>query len=206
MKTSLRLTIAICFILSFVQAQAQVKFGPEVGLNLATMTLKTSRFGIDPKTLVGFHIGVISEIPLKENFVLQPGILYSAKGSKYSVGEEDMTISPGFIEIPVNALYKFDVSSAKLFVLAGPYFAFGIGGNIETSEGSADIQFGSGDTKTMKAFDLGFNIGAGVEIKNFQFKVQYGLGLTNLAPVTENDAEMKVRTIGLTVAYLFGGK
>ncbi|MDO9255962.1 MAG: porin family protein [Bacteroidales bacterium] len=148
----------------------------------------------------------MSEIPLKENFVLQPGILYSAKGSKYSVGEEDMTISPGFIEIPVNALYKFDVSSAKLFVLAGPYFAFGIGGNIETSEGSADIQFGSGDTKTMKAFDLGLNIGAGVEIKNFQFKVQYGLGLTNLAPVTENDAEMKVRTIGLTVAYLFGGK
>ncbi|MDO9255963.1 MAG: hypothetical protein Q7U54_10660 [Bacteroidales bacterium] len=56
MKTSLRLTIAICFILSFVQAQAQVKFGPEVGLNLAKMTLKLQGLVLTPKQRLVFTL------------------------------------------------------------------------------------------------------------------------------------------------------
>jgi len=58
----------------------------------------------------------------------------------------------------------------------------------------------------MKSFDFGLNFGAGIEISNFQISAQYGLGLTNLAPVTTNDAEMKVRVIGISMAYLLGGK
>jgi hypothetical protein len=206
MKTTLKLTIAICCIFSFIQTQAQIKFGPEVGLNLSTMTLKSSGISLDPKSLIGFHVGVIAEIPLIENFVLQPGVLYSAKGSKYSFDGEDMSISPSFIEIPVNALYKLDIHSAKLLLFAGPYFGFGIGGSYKNSSGSTEIKYGSGEDKDMKPFDLGINIGAGIEISKLQLKVQYGLGITNLAPVTTDDQEMKIRSFGISMAYLLGGK
>jgi hypothetical protein len=38
--------------------QAQIKFGPEVGLNLSTMTFKSFGIAYDPKTLVGFNVGL----------------------------------------------------------------------------------------------------------------------------------------------------
>jgi hypothetical protein len=206
MKNFLKLSFTVCFMLVVSYTQAQIKFGTKAGLNLSTMTLKMSGIGIDPKTMVGFNVGVISEITLKDNFVLQPGVLFSAKGSKYSVGGYDMSISPTFIEIPINALYKFDLVSTKLLLFAGPYFAFGIGGSYKTPDESADISYGSGEEKDLKSFDFGLNFGAGIEISNIQFTAQYGLGLTNLAPVTTNDEETKVRVIGISMAYLFGGK
>ena len=206
MKNILKFSLVICFMLIAGYAQAQVKFGPKVGLNLSTMTLKVSGIGIDPKTVVGFNAGFVSEITLKGNFVLQPGVMFSKKGSKYSVESYDLSIFPGFFEIPVNAMYKFDLSTVKLILFAGPYFAFGVGGTYKTPDGSDAINYGSGEDKDLKSFDLGANLGAGLEIKNFQISAQYGFGLTNLSPVETNDAEMKVRVIGISLAYLFGGK
>lgn len=206
MKNFLKLSFSICFIFVVTYTNAQIKFGPKAGLNLSTMTLKASGLSIDPKTMVGFNVGVILEITLKDNFILQPGVLFSTKGSKYSVLGSDMSISPSFLEIPINGLYKFDLGSAKLFLFAGPYFAFGVGGSYKTPDESKDISYGSGEDKDMKSFDFGLNFGAGIEISNFQISAQYGLGLTNLAPVTTNDAEMKVRVIGISMAYLLGGK
>lgn len=206
MKNYLKLSFAICFIFMMSYGYSQVKFGPKAGLNLSTMTLKYSGVSLDPKTKAGFNAGVVSEIPLAGNLFLQPGIMYSAKGSKYSIAGTDMSISPSFLEIPVNGLYKFDLGSAKLLMFAGPYFAFGIGGSYETPTESGDISYGSGEDHDMKSFDLGLNFGAGAEINNFQLTFQYGLGLTNLSPVSDNDAEMKTGVIGISMAYLFSGK
>jgi hypothetical protein len=174
------------------------------------MSLKSSGISIDPKILAGFHIGMIAEFEIAQSFYLQPGVLYSGKGSKYSIEGDgmsvDMSIKPGYIEIPVNALYKVDLSSAKLQLFAGPYFAFGIGGNIEQGSDSEGIKFGSTDNDDMKMLDVGLNFGAGIEIKNFIVSAQYGIGLTNLAPVTTNGFEMKMSNIGISVALMFGSK
>ena len=186
--------------------QAQIKFGPKVGLNLSTMTYKSFGIAYDPKTLVGFNFGVISEIPLSGNLVLQPCILYSAKGSKYSVLSEETTVSPSFLEIPVNVVYKFDLGAAKLFLNAGPFVAYGIGGKIKSGGDSEDIIFGKTEDDDLRPLDFGLNAGAGLEISNIAISVNYGLGLANLAPITTNDTEMKIKVIGFSVAYLFGGK
>lgn len=206
MNFFLRLSIAFCLLVTATYSQAQIKLGPKVGLNLSTMTLKYAGYGMSPETMIGFNVGIISEITIKGNFVLQPGILFSTKGSKYSVSGYDMSISPSFIEIPVNGLYKIDLGSANFLLFAGPYFAYGIGGDYKTPSESNDIAYGSGEDKDMKSFDCGLNFGAGIEISNFQISAQYGLGLTNLAPITTDGAEMKVSVIGISMAYLFKGK
>jgi hypothetical protein len=210
MKNFLKFILVICLMFAFTNMQAQIKFGPKVGLNLSTMTMKIGSLSIDPKTVVGFHVGVISEIPLVGNLSLQPGILYSAKGSKWAESEEEILFSPSFIEIPVNVVYKFDLGAIKLLLNAGPNFAYGIGGKIKFTSGSVsesqDIEFGSGSEKDMKPLDIGLNIGAGVEIANLIISANYGLGLANLAPENTDDKEMKINVIGISVAYLFGGK
>jgi hypothetical protein len=186
--------------------QAQIKFGPTAGLNLSTMTAKSMGISLDPKTIIGFNVGVISEFNLTGNLFLQPELLFTTKGSKYSFMESETTITPSFIEIPVNVVYKFGSGSTKFFVNAGPYFAYGIGGKIKSGSESIKIKFGSGESNDMKPFDFGLTFGAGVELNNFIVSAHYGLGLANLASVTTDNTEAKVKVIGISVAYLFGGK
>ena len=149
---------------------------------------------------------MITEIPIEGNFVLQPALLYSSKGSKYSYFGEDMTISPGFLEIPVYAAYKFDLGNMKLLLDAGPYFAYGISGKIKSGGESQSINFGSDDNADMKAFDFGLGLGAGLEITNFLISLNYEFGLTNLVPGTTDGSEAKSRVFGISVGYFFGKK
>jgi len=206
MKKSLTLLLVCCFLFVAASLQAQMKFGPVAGLNLSKMTLKSSGVGFDPKTLVGFHFGVMAEFPLSGGLVLQPAILYSGKGSSYEFdfGEEvyELKIAPAFIEVPVYAAYKFDLGSVKMFVKAGPYFAYGISGQVSDDEESYDICYGEGEDCDMKPFDFGLGFGAGVDLNGFIISLQYELGLMNLAPVDE--AEMKINVFGFSLAYMFG--
>jgi Outer membrane protein beta-barrel domain len=206
MKNNLKIALGVILMLSITNVQAQIKFGPEAGVNLSTMTLKTMGLSIDPKTLVGFHVGGVFDIPLKGSLSLQPAILYSSKGSKFSVGGEDMSIAPGFIEVPVNLAYSFEAGTVKFFVFAGPYLAYGISGKYKSGGVEESIKYGSGDNYDLKPFDLGLNLGAGLNINNFLVTAQYGLGLTNLSPSSSVDLEMKNKVIGISVAYLFSLK
>jgi hypothetical protein len=210
MKTLLKSVLVLVIMFAFSGAQAQVMFGPKAGMNLSTMTLKSSGISLDPKMVVGFHVGVISEIGLAENLKLQPGVLFTTKGSKYELTFLDQTyefsIVPGSIEVPVNVLYSFGTGTVKLNLFAGPYFALGITGKSKSAGTTEDISFGSSADDDMKPFDFGLNIGAGVNINNILISAQYGIGLANLAPDTSNDTEMKNKVIGISVGYLFGGK
>jgi len=204
MKNLQRIVAIICFVLFATSMQAQVKFGPTAGVNLSTMTIKALGINFDSEIIVGFNAGVVSEIPLFNNFALQPAVLYSTKGAKYDILGEEAEIRPGFIEVPVNMLYKYDFGPVQLLLKAGPYFAYGVGGQVESNGIEADISYGSG-TNDMKPFDFGLNFGAGVDISNFQIAAHYGVGLANLTPIETANAEMKINVIGVSVAYLFGG-
>lgn len=210
MKNSLILLFALFIMFAVTGVQAQVKFGPKAGVNLSTMTLKSSGLSLDPKMLIGFHAGIISEIGLTENLKLQPGILFSSKGSKYELSllEQafELTMSPGVIEVPVNVLYSFGAGTTKLNLFAGPYVAYGFTGKIKSSGESLDISYGSTIDDDMKPLDFGLNIGAGVNINGLLITAQYGLGLANLSPDSSDDTEIKNQVIGISIGYLFGGK
>lgn len=210
MKTFMKSLLMLILLFAFADLRAQIKFGPEVGVNLSTMTLKSSGLSLDPKMIVGFHAGVISEIGLVGNLSLQPGILFSVKGSEYeiTVMEQPFTLSikPSFIEVPVNLVYGIGPGNLKILLFAGPYFAYGIGGKTEGGGVSEDISFGSGENDDLKPFDIGVNIGAGVTISRILISAQYGIGLANLSPDSSNDTEMKNGVFGVSLGYLFGGK
>jgi hypothetical protein len=199
MKKRLKLLLGICSLFFLPNVQAQIKFGPKIGLNLSEMTLKSSGVSIDPETYVGYNIGVISEITLKNNFFLQPGVSYSMKGTKYNVSDYDLSIKSSFMDLFINVLHKQNMGSMKMLLFAGPYFAYGVGGEYVIDGESYDINYGPDED--MKSLDVGLNLGTGIDIDNFQITIQYGLGLVNLN--TTDDAEMKSRVIGISMAYLF---
>ena len=90
MKTTKLLLIVVGLIFS-VQTFAQVKIGIKAGGNVCHMKFDIAKdLGGEPETKakMGFHIGLITDIPLLENtFSLQPALLYSNKGYSFDMEE-----------------------------------------------------------------------------------------------------------------------
>lgn len=135
------LLIAVALVGS-LSTYAQVKFGVKAGLNVASTSQKVDDKKVDGlKSMTGFHVGVIADISLAENFALQPGLLYSKKGFKFQEKETSgeafaglkMTTSMNYLEVPINFLYKTELGSGKFFGGFGPYVALGLGGKTKYS-------------------------------------------------------------------------
>jgi len=197
MKNFLTKFSIILFLLMFFQyaAISQMALGVKGGVNFADMHVDydgNSDDESDPRA--AFSLGVVGEYPISDGLFLQPGVLFSGKGSKYSETEGDdyykSFLILNYLEVPVNVVYKFDAGTMKAFVGAGPYAAFAINGKSkyktkidgEKDSDSEDINFGDGDDDDgIKRADFGVNVQAGVEFRPFQVGASYGLGLANLS-------------------------
>ncbi|MFH1120630.1 MAG: porin family protein [Bacteroidota bacterium] len=142
------LLLIVTGLIFSVQTFAQVKFGVKAGGNVCKMKFDIdSDYGDEPeiKSKLGFHFGIIADIPILENTLnLQPALLYSNKG--YSLDFEKMLedeldhegvdlddykghvrMKYDYIELPINIAYKY----SDFQVSAGPYFGFGMGGRMK---------------------------------------------------------------------------
>lgn len=136
---------------------SQVKWDAKFGMNFSNMT----KFE-NTKALPGFQLGVGMDYGFSENWSLQSGLMISSKGYKVKDEYKDRPI---YLDIPILAAYKFNISDNTKFVInAGPYLAFGLGGKCKFDEG--------GDYKLFKGED-----GADAEYSRFDLGLQYGIGL-----------------------------
>lgn len=202
MKNYLRFAFTVLLSVSLAVTDAQIKPGYIFGANLSTLILKTDSINADPETSLGVHFGGFLEIPVIRNFTFQPQFLFSAKGSTFNLDNGDISLSPVYIEIPAMIVYSFGSDEIKISLLAGPYFAFCMGG-YKLASGSEinNINFGSGDTDDMKSIDAGLNFGTGINIRSLMISAQYGIGLANIS--SSAVTEMKNRVIGIRISSSF---
>ena len=136
---------------------SQVKWDARVGMNFSNMTKAEGT-----KALPGFNLGVGMDYGFSENWSLQSGLMISSKGYKV---KDYAKVRPIYLDIPILAAYKFNISDNTKFVInAGPYLAFGLGGKCKFDEG--------GDYKLFKGED-----GEDAEYSRFDLGIQYGIGL-----------------------------
>lgn len=188
-------------ILAAVAGNAQVKFGPKVGLNFSTMSMD----GADEKMRTGYQVGMVFQGDIAPNVFIQPSILFSSKGSTYDNSICEKVVA-NYIDIPVNFGYRINLGGANLNLLAGPYLAYGVGGKITSdfilATNERDIKWGTDKNEDdFRPFDMGLNLGGGFEFNNFQVSLQYGFGLLNIN--ADSDFTTKNGVLSLTAAYLF---
>ena len=190
------------FLFMIGQANAQVRLGVKGGVNIASVHFSSDVLKSDNVT--GFQIGPMIEgsLPLV-GVGFDAAILYAQKGLETrTAGGEKTSLKNDYIDVPVNLKWKLGLPVAKLYLTAGPYVGFRVGGNkIWQIPGSMADQ-----VKT-KNFSAGLNFGAGVElISHLQVGLNYGLGLTDNYSVeslclTKSDG--KSRGWSVTAAILF---
>lgn len=198
------------------------------GVNLANISISDNGNVDDNKTLTSFQVGLIGDLYLTSFLSLQPGIVFTGKGSKTQSGSTDdatyfrATTNPYYVEVPVNLVFKTPTGPVKFFAGAGPYIAVGVAGKNKVngkflgSEFSSEesIKWSNDDPTTldyeegagygiMKRFDYGLNGTAGIETGGLVISANYGLGLAKLqsgSNSSENDNN-KHRVFSVTLGF-----
>ena len=170
------LIISIVTSLTFVSCSTTktARLGLKAGANFSTINGDETD---NLKSLTAFHVGGVAEVPVSDNFSVQPELLYSSQGAKYEESEGyDGKFKFDYINIPVMA--KLHVSNG-LSLEAGPQVGFLMSAK---DEYSSTGDSGTDDIKDdVKGLDFGLNIGAGLKLDNgINFGARYNLGISNI--------------------------
>ncbi|MBZ5858800.1 porin family protein [Flavihumibacter profundi] len=190
------------------------KYYLKAGINMANISTTQDA---SASSLTSFHAGFMADFPLSKLLSVQPGLLFTGKGSKLEIGKPDdatyfkNTVNPYYIEIPVNLIANIPLvdGESKFFIGAGLYGAAGVAGKYKNSyktlagtiNAEDKIKFTSDAPSTseevlaglgrMNRWDYGINGTAGFAFKNLLISINYGHGLANLYTGTTNSSSDK---------------
>ena len=194
MKKTILTGLFAAGILFTASAQTGARVIGRAGVNFTNITGKDFEGDKDNgKLKTGFHIGADVEIPLADEFFIQPGVLFSTKGAKSDDSEDATTINLSYVEIPVSFIYKPVLGNGRLILGAGPYAGVAVGGKVKfDGDADSDIEFenkvsaedyANSDNLILRRLDFGANIMAGYEMASgLSIQLNSQFGLANLHP------------------------
>lgn len=191
----LYLNVAIAAILMTATAKAQnVNIGIKGGLNIYNINNSN---GVKYDNLLGFNLGLIGHIHLAKQLALQPELVYSAQGAKFTSSGVESKIQLGYINVPLLLQYMFD-NGFRL--QAGPQVGFLVNAKIKKPNSTIDVK------DSYKKVDVGLGAGIGYvnPATNFGIDARYNLGLSNINENTS--AKSTNRGFQVGVFYLFHHK
>lgn len=153
----------MAILFSFNVHSQDIKIGAKGGVNLATLQPDLN----DPATRTSFHLGAMVEIPLMDQLVLHPELLYSAQGVK-DESDDDEIIKLDYLTLPVLARYY--VSDA-FCIEAGPQFGIVLSAEGEDDGDTFDLKDATKSTDIGLAFGLGYTLDSGL---NFGARYYFG--------------------------------
>ncbi len=187
-----RIIISAVLVFSAFIAGAQgISFGPKVGANITGISGLQFKNGYE----FGYHIGGFAEIMLSEKIGIQPEVLWSQTALTPSSSVSDI------VSTPFSQLTKVKLNYVTIPLLLNfrptKFITFQVG----PQYGILQDKKNSVATNVQSAFKAGdFSMLAGVQLKILSFRVygRYGIGLTNINDLSNQDA-WKSKTLQLGV-------
>lgn len=205
-------------------------FGVNAGLNISTAYEAANYILAAKKNKPGFQAGINVDYAISGAFYLRSGLSLTTKGvihekadlwigsSNPPVTYSKTTTRETYLQVPLLIGYQYYITPAyRLFVQAGPYFAYGIGGKeitksrtIHQSEEISNKKVSTatfGETGTgLSRTDYGLGGGLGVGYKRIALAVHYELGMLSIAPdkepgTTSSSRQYQNRNLSITIGY-----
>ncbi|MEO6190806.1 MAG: porin family protein [Saprospiraceae bacterium] len=190
MKNYLLTVSAFLILICSVQAQ-HINLGIKGGLNGYTIQGK-SNTSYDPR--FSFNLGLLGHIHLRKQLALQPEIVFSGQGARYTVAGTTLHSNLNYVNIPLLFQYMFDNGFR---IEGGPQIGF-----------LASAKSVNGSTKTdvkssFKNAEIGLAVGLSYvkPSTGFGFDIRYNQGLTDIA--SNNTIKAYNAGIQLGLFYLF---
>ncbi|MEO5946756.1 MAG: porin family protein [Chitinophagaceae bacterium] len=147
-----------------------VTFGVKGGLNVYNIHNDNN---VKYDTKLGFHLGMLGHIHLSKQFALQPELLYSAQGAKYTIANNEYKLNLGYINVPVMLQYMFD-NGFRL--QAGPQIGFLTRAKSELNNTKTDVK----DNFKTVDFAVGFGVGYVSPKSGLGIDARYNLGVSDI--------------------------
>ncbi len=196
--------------------------GVKAGFNLSTMTW-TDDTGDQLEGLnlsPGFNFGGTMDYRLMPELTLNASLVLTTKGyrKRYSEEFQGVTVDSRerltlyYIELPVYAVYEFEVFGLDLIAGLGPFVSYGYwgkyswkreGGGEEESE-KGDVYWGTNpDTDDLVHIDYGAGIKVGGKYENFVLDLSYQYSIPNIAADTQNGKVIRNSVFSVSLSYFF---
>lgn len=190
MKKLIVLLSAVILSTTMLSAQL-VNFRIEAGPSFNFGKVKSGDEAFSNKNKTGYHVGAYVDVPVVSGFYLGSGLTFTMKGAKYEDNNASSDITLHYLQIPINAGYKFEVSrTIGVALQTGPYFSVALGGTstskfkLLNAKKSFDIfkdgVMGLGDAFKARRYDIGWNAAALAYFGNFYGTVGMDFGFLNV--------------------------
>lgn len=192
------LTAIVGLASNFATAQ-NIDFGIKGGAVFNTDKGKVwqdAGFKRDGKASAGFQAGALARVSLAGIYI-QPELLYTQFKNEYDVDGQNLDVTKKRLDIPVNVGKRF---LGIGHVQAGPVFSYYFDDKLSVKDFT---------TAKQDEFNVGMQIGAGVEVSKLLFDLRYEFGLGKVGSDILNGSKGQYRTenrpqmLNLSVAYLF---
>lgn len=196
-------------------AHAQTTFGVTAGLNAATISYEDEDDleGVDKQARLGLVAGAFARIPFTPMLSVQPEILYSQRGVKLSVEENELGLEGSFttkidyLEVPVLLRYAIPATATGLEIglEGGPSLAYklNVGASCSGDFDDTDCDLDDDEEDGIRSIDVGAALGASVGAGPFSVALRYTHGFTSLTD-DENAVDAFNRVFSVTARYTFG--
>lgn len=186
-RSNLLCILTLLFCSAAALAEDSIFGSLQVGLNLARFSSSGPQ-----ENRRGLVFGGAVEIPIGNNYFLQPEMNYIEKGGRSTLntinaaGALDIFIKYDFVDIPILFKARFGESDMRLELVGGPFIGFALTKSLVVQNISG------GDTSTavdLAGTDYGAILGLGADFKIssdswFFFTGRYIMGLANIVPST----------------------
>ena len=178
---------------------ASSTFGLIGGFNFAkgSLAVSGSNISINLGSVTTFSFGTNYSYNFK-NCSIQESFLLSGKGAEETGSGNSVSFNMYYLEIPVDFRYHLPIKNGFVFIGAGPYIGYNLGGKVRTNGISRKLVIGNSNNSDFKPLDFGANLIAGVQLKSgLMFQIGYDLGMQNIAPQSGTSYKNKVFSVSM---------
>lgn len=172
-------------------------FGARAGVNFSSTDMD---YATSSRT--GFHVGGIVDWNIVKSFSLSTGVSYVQKGFRGGFGKG----SAGYVQLPLLASYRIETPKGAWFHFnVGPYFAWGVSGNVEYKPYDETFRYefdqkSFGKKGFFRHFDAGVTAGAYILFGHIVAGLSYEYGFADISKVY---GKFHNRNTCFTVGYNF---
>ena len=200
----LALSIASLALVPATAAAQGTTAGIKGGINLSNIVISGGdSLDISFEKRLGLVVGAFVGFDFNPNVGLQVEGLYSQKGTKSTDlfgSADDLDIRVDYFEIPL--LVRGNLKAAE-GVRVHPYGGIVPAFKLTDKQTIGDEELTGDDALPIKSFDLGFAIGAMLDIKKFIVDARYTWGLVNVNDTEGDPTEVKNRTFSIMGGFRF---
>lgn len=164
------------------------QIGLKAGLNVSNLSNSN---GSEMGSKLGLNAGLLAHIHLAPSLALQPEIMYSSQGAKYTISNGEHKLSLNYINIPLQLQYMFN-NGFRL--QTGPQVGFLAG----VKDKLGDVETGIFTSEDFKTVDFSWSAGVGyLTYSGWGVDARYNFGISNINDGGSNVLRNNVFQVGL---------